>query len=447
MTPSINSRLLVAGTVMLAVFLGVTGLALDQAFRQSTEAAARGHLQGQLYGLLASTHVDTEGNLVVPKALPEVRFSTPGSGLYARIRASDDQEVWRSASLIGRRLPAGKTLAAGVAEFQRIAGGGGGSLYVLRFGVSWEYARDQYRDYTITIAEDTRNYESQVVAFRRTLWLWLGTLALGLLGVQWLVMRWGLSPLRRVVAELTAVEAGDQKELGTDYPRELKGLTGRLNAFIRNERRHLERYRNSLGDLAHSLKTPLAVLRGFFESGKSEPGWRKEGARQVGRMGKIIDYQLQRAAAGGPRVLAAPVPIPPLVEHVANSLRKVYAQRKIEIESEVEANACFLGDEGDLIEILGNLLDNAFKYGARRARITIGQAERRLSLRIEDDGPGIDSSRITELLERGARADERTEGQGIGLAVVREIVLAYGGQLAIERSNLGGTAVNMEFQM
>ena len=445
MSFSINGRLLAAATAILVVFLGATGLALDRAFRQSTEAAARGHLQGQLWGLLAAAQIGEDGELTLPAGLAEARFSTTGSGLYAMVHNASG-ELWRSASLVGRTMAPSRLQPPGQTRFTREAIAGGYALYVLRFGVDWEVSIDRYRQYTFTVAEDTQIYAAQVESFRRTLWGWLLGLAAGLLLVQGLVMRWGLAPLRRVAGELSAIERGEQDTVRQRYPRELAALTGPLNRFITHERRHLKRYRDSLGDLAHSLKTPLAVLRGLLDTNHPAKSWRDEGGRQIARMSEIIDYQLQRASAAGVRTLAAPLALEPVVDKVLASLNKVYADKNVQAEARISPGAQFHGDEGDLMEILGNLLDNAFKYCRQRVRVSARAATGDapgLHLIVEDDGPGFDATRLHELTARGVRADQRAEGQGLGLALVREIVEAFDGQLKLGPSPLGGGSVRV----
>ncbi len=445
---SLNSRLLLAASVASIVFLGVTGWVLDRAFQNSAETAVRNHLQGQLYGLLAAFDVDGRGRLLVPKNLPESRFTRINSGLYARVLDRESKVVWRSDSLVGRSLPDRAMLASGESLFERDKTRDGEELFTLRFGVLWEINGQGSVAYEFAIAEDPTNYESQVEGFRRDLWFWLGGAVVVMLLVQTVVLRWSLRPLREVAEEVAAVERGELSQLAGEYPRELSGLTRNINAFITNERRQMERYRNTLGGLAHSLKTPLAVIQGAMEA--KQPVEPSEVLVQVDRMAEIVDYQLRRAAAAGKRTLTAPVSVPDSVTKVVNSLRKVHVNRNVQVVQDIRPGLKFYGDEEDLFEVLGNLLDNAFKWSDGRVvvhaePIMVSKHRPGVRLSVADNGPGIEDSLREQVLKRGVRSDGPAAGQGLGLASVQDIVAAYGGELQITARNGHGTEVVIEF--
>jgi two-component system, OmpR family, sensor histidine kinase PhoQ len=267
-----------------------------------------------------------------------------------------------------------------------------------------------------------------------------------LLAAQGLILRWSLKPLRQVAAEIKDIETGRRDELSSGYPEELRPLTTNLNALLRQGRAHLERYRNALGDLAHSLKTPLAVARGALDNDADSGELRRTLGEQVARMNRTVDYQLQRAAAAGRIALSAPLPVAPLARKILDSLAKVYADRALQLRAEIAATTVFYGDEGDLLEILGNLADNACKWCRRqvvvRAHPTDRDGRTELMVEVEDDGPGIPADQAPLLLNRGQRADPTVAGHGIGLAVVRDLVEeVYYGRLEIGQGALGGARV------
>ena len=451
MTLSLNARLLLASSVVLAGFLGGTGAVLDTAFRDSAATALRDRLQGQVYALLAASDLDRRGQLTLPAEPPDPRLSLIGSGLYAEVVAGDGAPVWRSKSLLGLTIDYGPPPAMGAREFARVRDSRDTPLYSLGFTVSWETGGGHEQRYTYRVSENLASFNAQVTRFRTSLWGWLGAAALLLLVVQALVLRWSLGPLRRVADDLRAIESGLRGRLGGHYPRELRQLTDNLNGLLDSADQQLARYRDSLGNLAHSLKTPLAVLRGALDGERDIQQLRALAREQLDGMVRLIEHQLQRAAAVGRRSLAAPVELPPLIGRIVTALAKVYAGKSVRVDLEIDADARFDGDAGDLTEILGNLLDNAHKWCRSRVRVHARRIEARgalpgeLEIVVEDDGPGIPDGLKVQVMKRGARADESAPGHGLGLAMAQDAVLLYRGELALESSPLGGLAVRLRF--
>ena len=428
-------------------------MALDRAYRDSVLTSHREALVGYLYAFLAASDVDVNGTLNVANNLLERRFSLPGSGLYASVVSSDtSRHIWSSPSLLGVELPDIPVLKTGVMSFSQQQNSLDEGFFILNFGVAWQVNND-FNRYVFTVAEDLQRYTEEIETYRKTLWFWLGTLAILLLLVQGLVVQWGLRPLRKVADEIRAIEGGEKDALSGNYPKELSHLTNNINDLIRNERNHLLRYRNTLGDLAHSLKTPLAVLQGYFEKNKSTLGSEDTASQQVWRMQEIVDYQLQRAAVSGKRTFNKPERVKQIADQLLSALNKVYIDKQIKATLRVSDNAIFYGEKGDLMEVLGNVLDNAFKWADATVKVVVSQPkvlEKRrahLTIEVEDDGPGIDFNKIKWLTQRGVRGDEREgpPGQGIGLGVVREIVESYSGTLEFTKSELGGCKVSMHF--
>lgn len=443
---SLGLRLLLAASVALAAFLGVTGLVLDNAFRESARQAQQERLQGNLYAMLAAATLDGDA-LLIPDLLPEPRLARPESGLYAFIRG--ESFAWTSPSALGLEPSLAVDLLPGQTQFDGSLPVATGVLAVLSLGTAWEREAGDPVWFSFHAAEDRGAFDAQIASFRRNLWGWLGGAALLLLLVQWGVLRWSLRPLRALGDDIRAVETGRRDELTGNYPRELQRVAQNLNAFIGSERRHLTRYRNSLADLAHSLKTPLAVIRATLTGARGAEVERAN--EQVDRMDEIVAYQLRRAGTSGRRVMAQPVAIAKNAESVLRALEKVFADKGVQWDVTTSTGAAFYGDRGDLLELLGNLCENAFKWCRSRVQVTATHVDEPdalhpgLELAVEDDGPGIAESDIDAVQSRGARADEGTPGHGIGLAVVKDIVEAYGGTLAIDASPLGGARVSLRF--
>jgi two-component system sensor histidine kinase PhoQ len=237
--------------------------------------------------------------------------------------------------------------------------------------------------------------------------------------------------LRKVANELHSIEQGKQESLHGNYPAELRGLTGNLNTLLAHERAQQQRYRNALADLAHSLKTPLAVLQGTADDAASV-------REQVNRMQQSVDYQLQRAATAGRGGLNSPLEIQPLLDSLLQALHKVHADKAVSVQQHIREGLMVRADKGDLTELLGNLLDNAFKWCQQQVLLRAELADKQFVLQVEDDGKGIAPEQAEDILSRGMRADESVPGHGIGLAMVRDIVSAYEGTLQIDASPLGG---------
>ncbi len=441
---SLNTRLLLAGSLVLASFFGLTGFTLDKAFRDSAEAAMRDRLQGHIYALLAASELSKDGVMVVSSEIPETGFSTPGSGIYGQISSHDGKQTLRSPSMADITIPFSTGLRMGTTHFEHLMASNGTPLYALNLGLSWK-VKGKPRDFTFSVARNLSSLDVQVNSFRRSLWGWLGGVAFLLLAVQGSILRWSLEPLRRAAIDLAAIEAGRATQLKGHYPEELSGLTDNLNILIRGGQAQLERYRHTLGDLAHSLKTPLAVMRNAVEKEGSVEELRRTVQEQVDRMNQIVEYQLQRAAASGRTALSAPVSVAEVAQRIVASLNKVYADKGVDCRIEIENDAVFYGDESDLMEFLGNLTDNAYKWCKHdiiiSARPVADILHRRagLLLSVEDDGPGIPIENVDRVLQRCVRADESISGHGIGMAVVQDILRVYDGALEIGASEaLGG---------
>lgn len=444
---SLQARQMLAASLALVAFLGLTGFALDRAFTEAALNSQRERLENFAKAYLNGAEVLRSGAIVMPQVPPDPRFDRPGSGLYAGVVGRGLR--WESASSLGRILPPPEPGTPGAGRFEgplQATEASGNPLEVYRYSLTtiWETGRGDL-ELTLALYEDASYVAGQVGVFRATLWAWLGAAALVLVLVQALALRWSLRPLAGVERALADVQQGSVARLLDDHPRELQPLTESINALIDSERRNLEQVRRTLGDLAHSLKTPLAVLQSRLEAGASGDELREDVRSQVQRMNDIVGYQLSRAARSGHVLFAAPLKIEATAEEIVLGLEKIYVGKGVLAEFDVDAAARFHGELGDLQELLGNLLENAFKWANRRVVLQVGvlpaPAGKRsgVLIAVEDDGPGIPEDQIDRLLQRGVRGDERVQGHGIGLSIVQDIVAAYQGALTVERApELGG---------
>jgi len=450
---SIQTRLVIAFSVLLFVFLGLTGIVLDRAFRNSIEAGASERLQVQIYLILAAAEY-SDGEFYFLEDLREPRFNQLNSGLYGFISRPSLGELWRSDSAEVFSLADPQVLLqsvqVGETQFSKTMNAVNEEYFVLSYGILWE---DGISEYNFTVMENSAAYYSEISNFRTSLWSWLGGVALLLLLIQFFLMRWGLSPLHRMARDLKQIETGERSQLAENYPQELHGVTNNLNVLIETERKQQQRYRTTLGDLAHSLKTPLAVIAGIMQtlSRKQKESGEQLGAveEQLSRMNQIVSYQLQRAVQSNQSsALARQVLVKPVVGKVLDALAKVYRDKSVSVAKQLDAQALFHGDERDLLEVLGNVLDNAFKYGRGKVRISTDSESdefQGLEIVIEDNGYGISEQKQEFVLQRGARADTLVQGQGIGLAVVTDIVSSYDGTIVVGFSELRGAKITIRF--
>ena len=444
MTLSLQARLLLAAILVLMIFTGLTGLVLDKAFRQSAEAAMQDRLQGYLYALLAAVDVDAQGIPRFSRNLPDARFEQPGSGLYAHVSRPDRDVVLTTPSLLGIQLPPLPAIPVGQPQYDNIFLHQA-PHYRLAYRVHWEVAPGKDVPLDLQISVDLQGYTQQITTYRRNLWGWLGAAVILLLLVQAWVLHWSLKPLRKVAMDLALIEAGKAERLGGRYPKELQQLTNKLNDLLDHTRSQLKRYRDSLGNMAHSLKTPLAILANALSLKPTNAATPVEAQEQLQRIRQIIDYQLQRAATAGQASLGTSTRLKPLADKIISAMQKVYAEKPLRFENLIATELTCQCDEGDVMEVLGNLIENACKWCQQQVIISAKSRETGgVEICIEDDGPGIPTAVREQVLQRGQRADPTTAGHGIGLAMVQEIVLLYGGNLTIETSSLGGTAITIQ---
>ncbi|MEQ1530567.1 MAG: ATP-binding protein, partial [Methylococcales bacterium] len=346
--------------------------------------------------------------------------------------------VWRSPSAIGLNAGFPADLTSGKSVFLTNDHG----RYALHYDVIWQNVARVEREYIFTVAEDAQFVIGQVERFNATLRFWLLIIGIALIFIQFAVMRWSLKPLRIIVKDLEAIEKGSKSHLDGLYSSELQGLAGNMNALITSERALLERYRHTLADLAHSLKTPLAILRGCVDSCGDNADTVNE---QINRMNQIVEYQLQRAAAKGEQKTTRTVDVPIVINKIVASVSKAYFDKGIVFDVSVPDKMTIYCDEGDLYEIAGNLIDNACKFCRQKVKVTVsvnaskGRKKFSFLMLVEDDGDGIPPGKLAQILKRGVRADQNSQGHGIGMAVVNELTALLGGRLEGGKSaELGG---------
>ncbi|EAR62832.1 ATP-binding protein [Neptuniibacter caesariensis] len=443
---SLQGRLLIASTVILPIVLLIAGFALSNAYQYSLENSVKDRLQLQVFLLLGAVELK-EDHIQFSERLPEPRYEKIDSGLYGAIHDNQGNIVWRSLSSVlldDPKLSEAINLSGlntGEPKFEHLTEN---QLFSFQLRIIWE-AQGQEKSYLFTVMESDALVIRDMKAYNNQLILWMGIIFLVALLAQTLIMHWGLFPLRRLAKDLKAIESGKSEKLLGNYPDEVEPVTHNLNGLIESERKQQERYRNTLGDLAHSLKTPLAVMRGAELEEHELHTYQSLVSEQVERMDQIVQYQLSRAVKSQNKPLGKAVPVTPIIERMLAALSKVYRNKEVQSEVELDQDLTFFGDERDLMEVLGNIMENAFKYGNCQVKVTGKQQGGELKLTICDDGPGVTPEMRQVILQRGARLDTSIQGQGIGLSVATDIVSSYQGQIEVKDSPLGGACFVLHF--
>lgn len=443
---TLKTRLLSSSMLIMILVLLITGAALDKAFQSSLLAAETVRLERYFYLLFSLAELEN-GQLQLPDAMIEPDLEQTTSGVAGFVFRGDGQQLWRSASsALMNDTPGYQSFSElwqpGELIVQR-ASAGDTPPFLAHFDVLWETEAGVTIPYRFALVHAGESYYSALAAFRTQLGRGLLIAAGALLLLQGLIIGWALKPLRQLARALERMRSGETSHLTGHYPGEIQQVVNSLNRVLESESRLRRRYRNSLGDLAHSLKTPLAVLKSA-RAPQSAEAYSQQVNEQVERMDQVVKYQLQRAVSEQNSGSKSQVPVAQTLERLGQSLKKIYRDKGISLAIDVDETLMFVGDEQDFLEIFGNLLDNGFKYGNHQVTVSAQLQGEQLHINVDDDGGGIAESLRSSSLERGQRLDTSKPGQGIGLAICADIAAGYQGQLKISRSALGGARFSVK---
>lgn len=430
---SLSIRLIGAAMVWLLLLLTIGGFVLAFAFRSAVEEEFSFRLDAILKAIVASTEVMPDGSVRMARPLGDPRFNRIFSGWYWQISEPDGNRL-RSRSLwdsVIDVMPGGEAMAT-----RRIEGPNREKLLVVERDLRLPGVNGPVH---VLVAGDLAEVSGGIRWFNLLLVASLGLLGAGMAIAVVLQVRFGLRPLRAMASDLRAVRAGDLARLAGRYPREVAPLADAMNSVLDKDADAIERARGHVGNLAHGLKTSLAVISAELQ-GAADRGVIRE---HVEVMGRLITHHLGRASAvaASGRTLGVKVLLRPVVDAVVAMLGKVYAERALVITVDVPSDLAFRGHREDLEEILGNLLENACKWAKQRVRLVAREDAARLRIEVEDDGPGMSADQIGAALRRGRRLDEKVPGWGLGLSIVSDLVDVNGGEMSFGRSDLGGQSV------
>ncbi len=450
--PSLRRRLLAATSVVLALALLVAGWGLSALFREHAMQQFREGLHGQLDQLTARLDFDAAAQPVVDTAaLSDPRWERPYSGLYWQLDGAGRTGVRRSRSLWDRALvlPA-DSVADGAVHAHEAAGPLGRPVLVLERSV--HDPRQPQAGWRLAVAADTAPLDDAVQRFRGQLALSLLLLFALLLAASWIQVLVGLAPLRALHAALEAVRSGGAQRLQGRFPAEVQPLVDDFNGVLEQNAAMVEQARKHAGNLAHAVKTPLAVLRQVGDRLTRADATPAAEGPQLGRLvheqvdlaARHVDWHLARSrSAALARPISQSTRVGPVLQGLARVMERAHAQRGLHIAIEAaDPLPAFQGEEQDLHEILGNLLDNACKWARSEVGVRVqaldAAGRRHLRIEVEDDGPGMDDSQRAQASGRGVRLDETVPGSGLGLAIVQDLVGLYNGELELQRGAQGG---------
>jgi signal transduction histidine kinase len=437
---SLTFRLIVGASLLCGATLLVAYLLLTTLFDLHLRRGVDADLIDRLDDLAAGVELMAGGSLAMARAPDVPKYDRQLSGQYWQVEAEGLPPI-RSRSLWDGRLPeAAPGAELGQISLREIKGPRSERLRLAQRTLQFPAPAARV---TFSVAADLAPALAAARQFSRILGVSLAVLGIGLVSAVVLQVRVGLRPLAGIKAALAAIRAGKLQRLSDDAPTEIAPLAHELNALLDHHGSLIDRARGQAGDLAHALKTPLAVLRNELETGTAPD--RKLALEQIRMMTEAVQHHLARAQAiGGARLLGVRADAAHAIESLARTLPRM-SDRDLEIEVQLGAKPLwFAGEAQDLSELLGNLLDNACKWASGKVRISAARSRDRLKVEVGDDGPGIAAEQRALALQRGGRLDERKPGSGLGLTIAMDLAKLYGGTLTLGQSPLGGLKVELD---
>jgi signal transduction histidine kinase len=434
--------MIVVAALWIAALLLIGGFALDRVLSRSSIDTFDNQLVFILNSMIASSEIGPDGEVRFTRAPADQRFVEPYSGLYFQISGAG-ADTFPSRSLWDRRLQVSeghqdvKPHLYDSDEFS--SAGHAEPIRVAERDVTLPGSQTRWR---YQVAQSRENLDRQIHRLRSTLWWSFSALGVGLLVLSALQTFYGLWPLRRVQREVAAIGSGAKTRISNEFPSEIRPLTEEINQLLAHSEAQAEEARRHAGNLAHALKTPLTVITNAATA--DAPDLDDTVCREASVMRRQIDHHLARARAIGRRATAqARATVWESLEAVQRAVDRLYENVTVDIAGDHRAQVRV--ERQDLDEMLGNLVENAAKYGGGRVFVTVEPKDANVDILVEDDGPGIAAERIGELFTRGARLDTTGKpGTGLGLAIARDVAEIYGGSIRLEESDdLGGLLVRL----
>lgn len=430
--------MIVIAALWISILLIGGGVALDRILVSAVTRSFDDGLNFVLTAMISSAEIGPEGEVLFNRPLADQRFLEPASGLYYQI-SGKGHEDWRSRSLWDRALRVSPPDTTGFNAHDSIEFPGE-PLRVLQQEVILPGSKTHWN---FIVAQARGGLDAQIKALRTTLVQSFALLGLGLVILAALQVFYGLRPLRKIRKEIARMRDGEKARITEALPREVRPLVDELNGLLDHVEQQAEEARTHAGNLAHALKTPLTVVMNAATAQSGDLG--PTVMRETATMRRQIDHHLARARAVGRRGAAqARAPVWPSLEAVERAVDRLYPE--VRVDRDGDHDAIVRVERQDLEEMLGNLVENAAKYGGGSVFVTVSQrtADGMVDIIVEDDGNGIPTSERERIFDRGARLDTGKPGTGLGLAIVRDVAEIYGGDVSLDESeDLGGLLVRL----
>ncbi|MGX5174620.1 ATP-binding protein [Aliikangiella sp. IMCC44653] len=439
-TWSLRKRMISISCIVVVIAFSTIYLITKSAYTIASKSRLQESLVAQIYSLMAVIE-DENGQLELRELQRNDRLNHLNSGLVAYVLDIDGDLIWRSRSSDSFAvLPsvADNYSLTSITESHL----DDSAMFWIGDSIIWEHENGVEGEYLFLIGEKQSLLKASVREFKREVAFWLAVTAIVLIVLIAFALNLSLKPLQSAQSQIELIRRGDAEKINGRFPKELLPLTNSINQLLAGEAQQKVRYRDSLGNLAHSLKTPLAIIKSELPNNDSELTHSLK--KQVSRIDDIVKYQLNRSVVTAGQTMRRKTPVKPSIEKIAEALRKVHAQKAIEISTQIEEGCTFLGEKGDLMELVGNLADNACKWAASKVEINCKREANLLIITVSDDGCGVPEAQRALILNRGKRLDQQAEGQGLGLSIVMDIVKIYQGNMLIDQSPLGGALFRLE---
>jgi signal transduction histidine kinase len=426
---SLKFRLIAAAAAWVAAGLVAAGLVIRISFEDSVQRTFQLRLLATLRSLVSVVEVQADGKLSVTKPIGDPRFDQAYGGWYWQI-TGESQTALRSRSLWDFDLPTTKAGDPGEIRFGKAVDPRGRELLTAERDLAFAPSD---RTVHVVVAASRYDVDKEINRFDTILLVSFLCLGAGLLAALWFQASFGLAPLEKLARDLDNLRKVPGARLGGDHPAEIAPLAQALDSVLDHDSQLIERARTHVGNLAHGLKTPLAVMKAELAADRADIGVLHE---QLDRVSRLVEHNLTKARSEATlaRALGSETPVAPVVDDIVRTLSKAYGHRGLEMISAIDRGAAFPGDSEDLAEMVGNLAENACKWAGSKIRLSSEPS----GIVVDDDGPGLGDDECQAVTERGTRLDENTPGHGLGLSIVAELAQLHGGRLELSRSELGG---------